>query len=354
MKYGRHQIDKAGDIIMLAKDSNEYNKALKIINEWRTLHLTALDALQKEVVPLLTNHEIAILLTSNRLKRITSILYKLDINPEMHLGGMQDIGGLRIVVNNVEDLKSCQQILTNKVPKSFDLVKIMDYVQKPKESGYRSIHFIYKYRSDNKDVDGAKVEMQIRTKLQHSWAMAVETAGLITNTQLKSSMGSEEWLNFFKIVSSLFAIKEKQPILKAHIEKGYDMYDLMKLLYIANIEHNHSNTLKALRVTGIHAKRENFKNGYYILNINFQSKIVKITAFSKEQENEASVAYSELEKGIIDKNNAIVLVSVPKMKELQQAYPSYFLNTNEFLLAIDIMMANYKKINIQHACKENK
>lgn len=120
----------------------------------------------------------------------------------------------------------------------------------------------------------------------------------------------------------------------------------MKLLYTVNIEHNHSNTLKALRVTGIQAKKENFNNGYYILNINFQSKIVQITTFSKEQENEASAAYSELEKGIIDKINAVVLVSVPKMKELQEAYPSYFLNTSEFLQAIDTMMENCETINI--------
>ena len=99
-------------------------------------------------------------------------------------------------------------------------------------------------------------------------------------------------------------------------------------------------------MTGIQAKKENFKNGYYILNINFQSKIVQITTFSKEQENEASAAYSELEKGIIDKINAVVLVSVPKMKELQEAYPSYFLNTTEFLQAIDTMMENCEKINI--------
>ena len=36
----------------------------------------------------------------------------------------------------------------------------------------------------------------------------------------------------------------------------------------------------------------------------------------------------------------------PKMKELQEAYPSYFLNTTEFLQAIDIMMENSEKINM--------
>ena len=198
MKYGRHQIDKAGEIIMSAKSSKEYDDAMQKINEWRTLHLEALDALQNEILPLLKQSNIAISLTSRRLKRITSILYKLDINPEMRLGGMQDIGGFRIVVNDIDALHSVKKILTEQVPRSFDLIKIMDYVQTPKESGYRSIHFIYKYKSADSNTDGAKIELQVRTRLQHSWAMAVETAGLITRTPLKSSMGSDEWLDFFK------------------------------------------------------------------------------------------------------------------------------------------------------------
>lgn len=346
MKYGRHQIDKAGEIIMSAKSSKEYDDAMQKINEWRTLHLAALDALQSEILPLIKQSNIAISLTSRRLKRITSILYKLDINPEMRLGGMQDIGGFRIVVNDMDALQSVKKILAEQVPSSFDLIKVMDYVQTPKESGYRSIHFIYKYKSTDSNTDGAKIELQVRTRLQHSWAMAVETAGLITRTPLKSSMGSDEWLEFFKIVSSLFAIKEKQPILKAHTEKEYDIYSLMKLLYEVNKKFNHSDTLKALRVSGVHAKNEKFKNGYYILNIDFQSKIVRINAYSKDDENEASTAYAELEKGITDKCNAVVLVSVPKMKELQEAYPSYFLDTSEFIAAIDKMMENCKKMKL--------
>ena len=219
----------------------------------------------------------------------------------------------------------------------------MDYIQNPKASGYRSIHFIYKYKNvENPDADGAKIELQVRTKLQHSWAMAVETAGLITSTPLKSSLGSDEWLEFFKIVSSLFAIKEQQPILKKHSDNGYDMYMLMKMLYDINCIHKHSDTLKALSVTGVHVKKEKFRNGYYLLNINFDTKIVNIRAYPKEKENEATVEYAELEKATKDGTNAVVLVSVPKMKELQDAYPSYFLNTSEFLEAIDKMNYNYE------------
>ena len=51
-------------------------------------------------------------------------------------------------------------------------------------------------------------------------------------------------------------------------------------------------------------------------------------------------------KATVDKDsiNAVVLVSVPKMKELQEAYPSYFLNTTEFLMALDTMIENCEKL----------
>ena len=343
MKYGRHQIDKAGEIILSSKNNEEVTKAINKVNDWRTLHLPALDALQSQIIPLLKKKKVSIDFVSRRLKRLTSILYKLDINPDMRLGGMQDIGGLRVVVPTVNALNRAMSILSENEIESFKLVKVMDYVATPKQSGYRSIHFIYKYICENEDTNGMKVELQIRTRLQHSWAMAVETAGLITRTPLKSSQGSEEWLNFFKVVSSLFAIKERTPILKEHHENGYDMKMLMKLLYQMNKIHNHGATLKALRVSNIQAQKENYKNGYYILNINFKKQIVKVTAFPRENEDEATNMYSELERQAQDSVNAVVLVSVPKMKELQEAYPSYFLNTTEFLTAFDTMIDNCEK-----------
>lgn len=340
MKYGRHQIDKAGEIILSSKNQSEVDIALEKVNDWRTLHLPALDALQTTIIPLLKKNKVNVDFTSRRLKRLTSILYKLDINPEMKLGGMQDIGGLRVVVPTVDALNRALSVLNENTPTGFQLVKIMNYVENPKASGYRSIHFIYKFVSDNNDTDGMKVELQIRTKLQHSWAMAVETAGLITKTPLKSSQGADEWLNFFKVVSSLFALKERLPILQEHTESKYQMKDLMKILYNMNKKYNHGDTLKALRVSNIQAQKEKYQNGYYILNINFKQKVVNVTAFSKESEADATNLYSELEKQAQDNINAVVLVSVPKMKELQEAYPSYFLNTTEFLMALDAMIQN--------------
>ena len=51
----------------------------------------------------------------------------------------------------------------------------------------------------------------------------------------------------------------------------------------------------------------------------------------------------DLKKNTNEIKNAVVLVSVPQMKQLQEAYPSYFLDTSDFLDAIDKMMENCKK-----------
>ena len=344
MKYGRNQINKAGDILLTSSNEEEVSRIIEIINDWRTLHLPALDDLQSTIIPILEKGKIQIQSLSRRLKRLSSIQNKLDRNPEMKLGGLQDIGGLRIVVSTMSTLNKALSLLENNIPEHFELTKApVNYVLTPKDSGYRSVHFIYKYKSENPDLDGMRIELQLRTKLQHSWAMAVETAELITKTALKSSQGETEWLNFFKIVGSLFAIKEKTPILHEHLENKINKKDLMQQLYKLNKEFNIVDTLKALNVTNIHSRKENHRNGYYILNINFIQKKVTITAFSKDKEKEASVSYSALEKKVEERKNAVVLVSVPKIQELQEAYPSYFLDTNNFIKNIETMMMDCRR-----------
>ena len=92
-----------------------------------------------------------------------------------------------------------------------ELVKVNDYILSPKKSGYRSLHLIYKFKTDtpSKEVYNRYpmlIELQFRTHLQHIWATALETIGLFTNQALKSGQGSKEILRFFVLVSSLFAI----------------------------------------------------------------------------------------------------------------------------------------------------
>ena len=87
-----------------------------------------------------------------------------------------------------------------------------DYIKIPKQSGYRGIDLIFRYKNkNNPSYDGLRIEMQIRTKLQHLWATAVEVMGTLRGEKLKSGMGDEKWQYFFSIVSSYFAYKEIEP-----------------------------------------------------------------------------------------------------------------------------------------------
>jgi len=90
--------------------------------------------------------------------------------------------------------------------KKSDLTHVLDdsddYINNPKPSGYRGFHLVYRYQSDKKQTyNNLKVEMQIRSPLQHQWATAVETVDAFTGQALKSSSGDEEWQTFYCGVS---------------------------------------------------------------------------------------------------------------------------------------------------------
>ena len=346
MKYSRKEIDRTGKKLLTSTDPTEVKEAIEKLNDWRSLHLVPLDILQQRITDFLSENKFQPFLISRRLKRLTSIQYKLDMNPEMGLGGMQDIGGLRVVVNNVEELLHLQSLLRNNSIDEFDNRRMYDYVNEPKESGYRSIHFAYIYKSDDIIYNGLRIELQIRTRLQHLWATAVETAGLYTNTSLKSSQGETGWLEFFKIVSALFSYKEKLPV--ARELKEISMKDMMVQCYKMNKSKQYSDILKALNVSVHETESEDETDNsiYYLIVIDFKDKTVGVTSFTKDKESIASNEYAKLEEGLQDGKNAAVLVSVNKVKELRKAYPSYFLDTEEFTKNIDKICHNCETRNL--------
>jgi len=327
--------------MMTSSSQSEVNSALEKINTWRLHHLRPLKIMRNGLERLCKKHKVRPLFISQRLKRLTSIQYKLDLNENMGLGGMQDIGGYRAVLKDVDDLKELKEVI-EKAKLKHKLLKVNDYINNPKDSGYRSIHFIYEYNSSSDTFNGLRLELQIRTKLQHNWATAVETAGIITNTSLKSSMGPDKWLDFFKIVSSLFAIKEQVPLLEIHSDKT--MKDLMLECYqncedLQIIEH-----LRALGATTRHLEKQNFPGDYYLINIDIEKRKVNLNVYDSTSLDNATDRYLELEKEIEHSANAVVLVSANSLRLLKKAYPSYFLDTSEFLTALEKINENCVKL----------
>lgn len=336
MKYTRSHLNKIGTYLYAeGVDAFKRSETIRVVSDWRMTHLLPLREFVETVTEYFNSHSIYYAFYSQRVKRMTSIIEKLRLNASagMCLGGLQDIGGARFVFDTLDELKACQDTLRTFVPEHFTLEKTKDYIVEPKDSGYRSIHYVYKYHSDDADYDGLRIELQIRTRLEHSWAMAVETASLISRTSLKANIEDNSvWRDFFRLVSAIFAQKENSPVNLRYAEYTHERYcnDYIDFLD----KHKLLDQLQALRVTvndeGLFAGGN---TGYCLLLINFRDRIVTPRQYSLEQEDDASAMFTQTEQSL-NADEAVILVSIEKMQELREAYPSYFLDTNEFITAL--------------------
>ena len=73
-----------------------------------------------------------------------------------------------------------------------------DYREKGRDvTGYRSLHVIL-------DKNGYKLELQIRSRIQHYWAESIERTSVIYGHHLKEQEGAPEVISYFKLLSDLF------------------------------------------------------------------------------------------------------------------------------------------------------
>lgn len=333
MKYSRNKINSAGKVISAdSSDLLRYAESIAVVEDWRKTHLFPLGLLVQEVSAVLMDAGITPAFSSRRLKRMTSIIDKLKHNPEMGLGGVQDIGGARFVFEDIASLMKAKDALEKAKLDNFVQVRdVYDYVSRPKESGYRSIHFVYKFQSEDPDYDGLSVELQIRTKLQHDWATAVETAELISKSPLKASLGDESWLAFFKLVSAVFARKEGMPVGEKYKDTSEE--ELCREYATLNEDYQFLKKLQGL-MRSVEFTSLAFDKGFALLLIQYDPNRVKFSHFDDDQLDKANATYAQIESTLRKDEGAVVLVSVKDMKELQEAYPSYFLNAKEFILAL--------------------
>ena len=330
VEYSRNQIIKAGKTIKKPQITYEEKEhALKVIDNWRASHAFPLQVFYmhlKRIASVDSN-----IIVAQRLKRLDSIVAKLEREPSMSLWNIQDLGGCRFIVNSIEDVyKYYNKYKSSRIRHIF--IKEYDYINNPKKSGYRSLHVVYEYHSDkNEDYNkNMLIEIQFRTHLQHLWATAVETMGLFTKQAIKSGQGSNDVKRFFVLVSSLFAIIEKQPIIPGTID---DIDELVLEIEALNSKHKYLDFLSGIRVaTDFQEKnKKSGSPGYYILILNYDTKMLRIRSFKSSEIEEANNVYSSIESTKADNKIDAVLVRVSSFQSLQSAYPNYFMDIAEFV-----------------------
>lgn len=331
LRYDKDLIDAAG--IALIGCTPELpmtiNKALEIVSNWRSSHAFPLNTMQVY----LRNRSRQIdprSLVSQRVKRLSSIDSKLHRLRWLKLSEMQDLGGCRVVVSSATNVEKIVESYRDSQIKH-KLLNTSDYIKNPKTSGYRGHHLIYGYYSDKKATyNGLKIEIQIRSNLQHIWATAVEAVGTFTRQALKSSQGERDWLRFFVLMSTYFAIREKRPIVPNTTDHARRLCEEIRLLEKRlDVRSRLAAYGTVLNVTDEISRKENVR--YFLLNLDLDQKSVSISGFRSTELDEASAAYLEAERALMaGVNGDAVLVSVESLESVRRAYPNYFLDTSRF------------------------
>lgn len=349
-KYSKSQSDKTGIILRennISKEERE--KSLEILSNWRASHNYPMQVFfnrLKRVSEKIDSNS----LTAQRLKRVPSILAKLNRTydgmdkPSMKLTQMQDIAGCRVILSNVELVNNLFEEEYLRGDLKHERIKINNYIENPKNDGYRSIHLIYKYFSDKgrTEFNNLLVEIQIRSRLQHIWATAVETVGFFTKQAIKSNEGEEAWLEFFKLTSSAFAKLENCPVIDGTPDNEKELYTLIKEKEKElNVRHRMSNWTESIQFVENNLKDK--KHIYfYLLQLDINLDKLSIRAYTKKQEQKAIADYLDVEKRVYDqKGYDVVLVGAETLQDLKKAYPNYFLDTKEFLKYLDKILNKY-------------
>jgi len=343
--YKREDINLAGRLLAGQVCDFGPRQALTIINNWRSSHAFPLNAFHVTLRQRAQKVD-AKALTAQRLKRLPSIGLKLARFPEMRLTQMQDLGGCRAVVRTVaavDRLVVAYKEATAKNPKArHEFLHAKDYISEPKTDGYRSYHMIYRYRSKSRKhqaYNGLKIEIQIRSSLQHAWATAVEIVSTFTGQALKSNIGDDSWKRFFKLMSTQMALREgRAPVPDTPTdlsELRTELRELVDRLNVADVMAGCGAGLKA-----IEPKRKGRGKGKkahtYLMILDSQKRFTRTIGYTPAELMRAQEDYLELEK----KNNdkpwiQTVLVSVDSIATLKRAYPNYYLDSIAFTDAVE-------------------
>ena len=103
---------------------------------------------------------------------------------------IRDIAGVRVICNFPEDVYKIRNGLL--IQDDIELVEEKDYIKKPKDNGYRSLHLIVKtpiFLSSGKKM--MTVEIQIRTIAENFWASLEHQLRYKKNIDEKTSISLE-------------------------------------------------------------------------------------------------------------------------------------------------------------------
>lgn len=261
-----------------------------------------------------------------RVKRIESIISKLKRLPQMQLQRAEDIAGMRCIMTTEANVYKLFENLKKKESKlPFEIKSVHDYIETPKETGYKSIHVNVQLRNDSR-----RIEIQIRSIQQHNWATLVEITDQIFGIKLKEygRDANADLFDFHKLLSipdNKHGKKERRRV--AEIACEYNYLEKISSVFVQNYINVRSQWNKQSRY-----------NKTFILISTDPNGIPDFQLFSTF--DEAEKAYFELYTNNNESRN-IVLTHIrdKSFSKVSTAYSNYFMTYNSILVRIHRILA---------------
>lgn len=338
-EFTKGEIDRAGGVLVPwwkhEAEPETVGWAYTIVENWRNSHsmplLTFRVNLQRRAKRVEPDAIVA-----QRLKRFASVMNKLVREPHMKLSQMHDLGGCRAIVSDVKYVENLYELYRAR-QESEGALKCYDYLRDPKPDGYRGIHVVGRYSArvkTNEAWNGHRIEIQLRSQLQHAFATAVETVTTFTRLPLKFGAGPEEWRRFFSLMGTALAIREGTARVPGTPSDDGELFrelnDLTNALTVRQRLQGWTDAIKESR-------RQDTENAKWLLLVlDVQANTIRVKGYVDARKARQDLA--GIEKTSRSGNLDAVLVWVRSVRYLKSAYPNYYADTRAFLAALDFAL----------------
>lgn len=161
---------------------------------------------------------------TGRVKEISSIIEKaekLEVPLEKLEEGIEDIAGIRIMCQLVEDIEKVVNLIRSRDGEDLIIIHEKDYITNIKESGYRSYHMIIKYRVHTAIGEREILaEIQIRTLAMNFWATIEHSL----NYKFKKNMPKDIRERLKNAAEAAFLLDEEMSEIRDEIVDAQGMF----------------------------------------------------------------------------------------------------------------------------------